>query len=329
MRYLAMITAVAITSIGTNANAQFNVPLRIKNAGVILTPTRYFINYPAGGGIVCVDNAPTASSQCTVNGVPAASFPLLAPDGTAAAPSYAFASNPATGMFETAAGQLDFNSSIANGTTPAYRFDTTNTFSSNYIYEFRNGGGKLITFWNSGGTNTLLTFYRPDTSATIGGFAVNDNAGELSVFGAGFNGFTAETGGTTLGSNSRPWGIIYTSASLNVGAASSTKVLISATAPTISSGFGTGASVTANNGTAAFRIGVGTTSATTGVIGLPTATTGWNCFCDDITTNSTAISNCKQTASATTTATIGNFSDLAVGTAWADNDVLVVSCFAF
>jgi hypothetical protein len=106
-------------------------------------------------------------------------------------------------------------------------------------------------------------------------------------------------------------------------------VLISSTAPTISSGFGTGASIPSQNGTAAFTINVGTTSAATGVIGLPSATTGWNCFATDITTTSTTIFITKQTASTQTTATIGNFSDVAAAVAWADNDILRVSCFAY
>lgn len=108
-----------------------------------------------------------------------------------------------------------------------------------------------------------------------------------------------------------------------------TKLVVSATAPTVSSGFGTGASITANNGTAAFRVGVGTTSATTGVIGLPTASTGWNCYATDITTNSATVFVTKQTASSTTSATLGNFNTSAAAAAWVDNDVLAVSCFAY
>ena len=54
---------------------------------------------------------------------------------------------------------------------------------------------------------------------------------------------------------------------------------LSSTAPTISSGFGTDPSITEDNGPIAFRIDVGTgAAASAGVIGLPTASTGWNCF---------------------------------------------------
>lgn len=106
-------------------------------------------------------------------------------------------------------------------------------------------------------------------------------------------------------------------------------LLISATAPTISSGFGTSPTISVNNGTASFRINVGTGgTASTGVIGLPTSTTGWNCFCDDMTTTSATVFMCKQTASTTTTASIAQFTTAAIAGAWVASDILLVSCFA-
>lgn len=109
---------------------------------------------------------------------------------------------------------------------------------------------------------------------------------------------------------------------------SAIRLVISATAPTISSGFGTSPTISTTGTTAAFRINVGTGgTATSGVIGLPAATAGWNCFCSDITTPATA-HQCKQTASTTTTATIANYNAGAL-TAWTASDILAVSCFAF
>lgn len=108
-----------------------------------------------------------------------------------------------------------------------------------------------------------------------------------------------------------------------------TNLLLSATAPTISSGFGTSPSIASNNGTASFTVNVGTGgTASSGVIGLPTATNGWNCTCQDTTTFSTTVFLCRQTASSTTTATIGNFNTSAAAAAWVASDVLNVSCFA-
>lgn len=107
-------------------------------------------------------------------------------------------------------------------------------------------------------------------------------------------------------------------------------LLISGTAPTISSGFGTSPSIANQNGTAAFTINVGTGgSATSGVIGLPTANTGWSCQPTDITTTSSTVFMTKQTASSATSATIGNFNDTGTAAAWTASDVLSVSCHAY
>jgi hypothetical protein len=109
------------------------------------------------------------------------------------------------------------------------------------------------------------------------------------------------------------------------------KPIISGSTPTISSGFGTSPSVTAGTSTAAFRVNVGTGgSATSGVIALnTTATTGWNCFCTDVTTASATVNQCKQTATSTTTATIGNFNTSGVAAAWVASDIIAVSCFGY
>lgn len=101
----------------------------------------------------------------------------------------------------------------------------------------------------------------------------------------------------------------------------------SATAPTISSGFGTGAAITANNGTIAFRVNVGTGgTASSGVVGLPASAVGWNCYATDLTTQSSSVFLTKQTASTTTTATFTNYNTAGTATAWVANDILSISC---
>lgn len=100
----------------------------------------------------------------------------------------------------------------------------------------------------------------------------------------------------------------------------SATLMVSATAPTVSSGFGTSPSIVNSNGTAAFTVNVGTGGvATSGVIGLPTATTGWNCFVIDRTNNTVT----RETATTTTTVT------LTAAAAWAASDILQVSCFGY
>ena len=121
-------------------------------------------------------------------------------------------------------------------------------------------------------------------------------------------------------------------AGLYMGGASET-LLVSQTAPTISSGFGGTPSIASVNGTAAFTVNVGTGGATSsGVIGLPAATTGWNCWVRNLTAQAAnrADQDTRQTVSSTTTATLQN-QTVSTGAAlvWAASDILRVSCFAY
>lgn len=114
------------------------------------------------------------------------------------------------------------------------------------------------------------------------------------------------------------------------GSMKATNLLISATAPTISSGFGTSPSVPTNNGPAAFTVNVGSGgAANSGIIGLPAATNGWTCRVTDLSTMSSTVFVTKQTASSTTSATIGNFDNTGAAAAWAASDILSVSCLAY
>jgi hypothetical protein len=103
-------------------------------------------------------------------------------------------------------------------------------------------------------------------------------------------------------------------------------------APTVSSGFGTSPSIAANNGPLAFTLNVGTGgSATSGVVGLPTAPTGWNCWVNDITAAAGHVAyNTRQTASSVSSAILENqTTSTGAAIAWAASDILRVSCVAY
>lgn len=120
------------------------------------------------------------------------------------------------------------------------------------------------------------------------------------------------------------------SALLNAG---TSNLLISVTAPTISSGFGTSPSVPSNNGTAAFTVNVGTGgAASSGVIALPAAATGWVCVVENITAQAANRANERtvQTASSTTSVTVQNqLVSTGAAQAWAASDILRLICFAY
>lgn len=103
--------------------------------------------------------------------------------------------------------------------------------------------------------------------------------------------------------------------------------------PTISSGFGTAPSVVANNGTFAFTVDVGTGGvATSGVIGLPAAATGWICHVENQTAVLGNVANARtmQIASTVTTVTVEN-QTVSTGAvlAWTASDVLVLACHGY
>jgi hypothetical protein len=107
-----------------------------------------------------------------------------------------------------------------------------------------------------------------------------------------------------------------------------TALLYSQSAPTISSGFGSSPSVSENNGTASFSINVGTGgSASSGVVGLPTASHAWSCFASD--TGVTPTGQTEVMAGTTTSITLTNYSRTSgLATAWTASEIIQVGCFA-
>jgi hypothetical protein len=104
--------------------------------------------------------------------------------------------------------------------------------------------------------------------------------------------------------------------------------LITATAPTISSGFGTTPTIASTNGPASFSVNVGTGgTATSGVITLPAAAHGWSCYCSDV--GATPTGRTEPTAMTTTSVTLTNFSrTTGLAVAWTASEIIQVSCFA-
>lgn len=107
------------------------------------------------------------------------------------------------------------------------------------------------------------------------------------------------------------------------------KLAWSATQPTISSGFCTSPTIdSSSNGTASIIINIGTgCAASTGVLGMPTASNGWVCAFQNITNpNSNVIG---QTASSTTSVSVTNYSrTTGVASNWTASDTVRAMCAA-
>ena len=142
-------------------------------------------------------------------------------------------------------------------------------------------------------------------------------------FGAGATDYASSDGNTvTFASNiaaSNVWG----KGGFANGASGAT--FISQTAPTIAAG--AGAAIVASNGTVAFEINLGG-AAQTGTITLPSATTGWVVYMQNITTPASFV--ISQTGFTQTTATFTCYSrttGLAIN--WTANDHMVCLAMAY
>lgn len=151
------------------------------------------------------------------------------------------------------------------------------------------------------------------------------NLNASSLNGATF----AATG--AIGSTTPSTGVFTTvraTTGINMGASGAT--ICSATAPTISSGFGTGPSIVNQNGTCAFTVNVGTGgTASAGVIGLPAATTGWVCHVDPNGAPQAGAVTYPSPTSASSTTLTNYTAATGVALAWTASTVLQVSCFGY
>jgi hypothetical protein len=170
------------------------------------------------------------------------------------------------------------------------------------------GGADINLLWLTAADQTLLQYLAGSA------IKVRDQNGNVRA--------TIDDSGTTIA------GILVAQSDVNL----TTKKLISVTAPTISSGFGTSPSVTANNGTAAFTVNVGTGgTSSSGVISLPVASVGWNCMVNNNTASAAhRADNTVQTASTTNSVTIENQTkSTGAAVAWTASDALRLNCFAY
>lgn len=220
-------------------------------------------------------------------------------------------------------GLLDASGAAAGTVTPGTFFTlgsiaSTATSGPNVIVNI------APTYNQTSGTaaNTDLLINRTQTAVGSGTqLLIDAQVGGVSQFSV------TNTGSLTTSS-------VTASSQVNVGATGlkfNNVLSISGTAPTVTSA-GTSPSVSGTN-TGAFRVNVGTGgAATTIVMSMPAATTGWNCDTTNITAsaaNRAAVRTVQQ-ASTTTSVTVQN-QNVATGaaTAFTASDIVSFVCTAF
>jgi hypothetical protein len=167
--------------------------------------------------------------------------------------------------------------------------------SQNNDIRIRSNSATMADITDAGTGNTI------HATTVSGGVAQHDFAGQFGIF--------------RNGTLAQQW-LFGDNGSLQMAG----KLLISPTAPTVSSGFGTSPSIVNSNGPEAFEVNVGTGGvATSGVLTMPTAANGWSCSATDMNTNIVT----RETAFTTTSIT------LTAASAWTASDKLLMQCGAF
>ena len=184
----------------------------------------------------------------------------------------------------------------------------------------------------AGVPNIFATMPTGNVSASTldANFAYLLSTGTCIQVGNGLGGFSC----MTLGAN-----LTYTGSTLaaaqTTGPVTATtayfmgvKLLNSATAPTIASGFGTSPSIVNSNGTASFSVNVGTGgTASSGVITMPAASTNWNCSVVNPLSGAGAFT--QQSAHSSTSVTLTNYTIATdVALAWTASYVIELNCSA-
>lgn len=280
-----------------------------------------------GGAGVC----PATSANLTFGGAAAGT-------GLAIAAGTATTNVNALNITQTwSAAGVSFSGVLVNIT------NTASTAATSYLQDWQMGGTSNIRFLIGASAgiefNNTTTNFIKATSGTLnigaGTLLLNGNVsmqgGNPTIgMGNGVDVNISRVGAGIFGIGTGAAGSIAGGLQLASIGFSSGHIAYSVTAPTIASGFGSSPSIPANNGTAAFTVNVGTGgSASSGVLTMPAATTGWDC----IATPSGAPQAAAVTDSAptsTTSVTLTNYTlTTGVALAWPASTVLNVHCVGY
>ncbi|MGN6323036.1 MAG: hypothetical protein ACTHNE_15035 [Dyella sp.] len=106
-------------------------------------------------------------------------------------------------------------------------------------------------------------------------------------------------------------------------------LLVSAQVPTISSGFGSGASIGPSNGTAAFRIIVGQSPGVGGTLAMPAAPNGWVCEGYDLSQINSSAFYFRETAYTSISVTMAMYNTSGAQSNIVEGDTIVMKCTPF
>jgi hypothetical protein len=350
------------SSTGTNWAADCNEPQMTAGTGISITRAVHGITLASTGVGTVTGTANQIDSTGGTTPVISLDSAIIFPGTTAYSTNGTASTAPLlvnASLFTGGSGTTTFPYQLfqPTGTAAVTTWSTAGTaqgynFVSGYtgnVFDVHIAGGGSTAFLSATGGLTL------SGGATLGGSSALIFNGNAKILSNGTGNILLESNGSgaisrlVLGNDSASNPAICVSGTgikvgqgaancttltaVQAGSYSLAALVESNTAPTIAAAGcgGSAASISANNGTAAFNINTGTAPASTGcTVTMPAATTGWNCYVNDMTSNSTLIFVQKQTgAISTTSVVLQNFSDVAAATAPNANDIYHVACSAY
>lgn len=272
----------------------------------------------------------------------AAAGKVLQAGGASTVPAYSTATYPATatgtGAYLRADGTNWIQSTLLLPNSGTQGDLVVATASNTWGAVAAAAAGKVLRAGGAGTVPAYSTATYPDTAATTGAYLRADGTNWITSTLVLPNAATSTrvvyaSAANTYGESANLTfdGTTLTGASLQYGASGlkATALVASPTAPTIAAGFCTSPSISANNGTIAFTITIGTgCGAATGSVTLPEAAGGWVCYVQNVTAPDSNVIG--QTGGTTTTATFTNYArTTGLAANWTDSQVLRVLCAAY
>jgi len=300
----ALIAASSTAYVNTGSGSNSGIGL---GDGATATPSLFF---RADLGLGCWRST---TNTVTCNTTP--SGPVWRWDNTGLTIISTFAFKPsAAGGVDVGTTLLPFGC-IYSGTaaTNNFKFCPPATAAQRAISWTDPGGAANWPFTNNTSTTTTQVLHATATAGlyTTSAIATADIATALTTPGP-IGGTTPSTGKFT--------------------SMTATNLLWNTTAPTIAGAGcgGTLATISANNGTAAFSIFTGTAPTSACTVTMPAATTGWVCEANTVSATSTTNFIVKQTGAVSTTSVVLTlFTDVAATQSYTASDTIRVKCSAY
>lgn len=263
----------------------------------------------------------TAANTWTVEGGGSTvAFPVTVTGGTSGGIPYFSATTTMSSSALLGATQVVTGGGAGNPPVTSALFTYTDTLSlaGPGVKIGTSGTSVGLVLGYAGSTGSAGVWNSALTQSTSNYIIRQDNGGTSYINGA--------SGTAILFSISDAEQFRITSTGLQMGG----KLTLGRTAPSIASGFGSSPSIVASNGTAAFTVNVGTGgSASSGVITMPAASTGWACV---VTPNAApqAAAVTYSAPTSTTSITLTNYTLTSAATlAWTASSILQVLCHGY